>query len=151
MMPKNKGKKYCFGPCRHGLPLVLFNFCIKSSSTSFLHLSVIFSSVMHSFFVPYFLLSCDLVVAKLRPASAQGGASSHSRLQRCMRRARSLQQRMQLQQRQESAAGNQQLEQEQQQFPKQPRYHLSSAQPIRRRTASAKHTKLLQLQTFDHM
>ncbi|XP_054874577.1 inactive ubiquitin carboxyl-terminal hydrolase 54a isoform X2 [Amphiprion ocellaris] len=56
-------------------------------------------------------------VSKLRPAAAEGGASSHSRLQRCMRRARSLQQRMQLQlqQQQDSETGRQQPQQPEQQ------------------------------------
>lgn len=78
----------------------------------------------------YFLLTCDLAAAKLQPLAAEGGASSHSRLQRCMRRARSLQQRMQLQlqqqQQQDSEAGIQQPEQQQeegQQLQEQPRYH----------------------------
>lgn len=76
----------------------------------------------------YFLLTCDLAAAKLQPLAAEGGASSHSRLQRCMRRARSLQQRMQLQQQQQqdSEAGIQQPEQQQeegQQLQEQPRYH----------------------------
>lgn len=88
------------------------------------------------FFLPYLLflffsglyfLLFGLAAAKLRPAAAEGGASSHSRLQRCMRRARGLQQRMQLQQQQDSAAGNQQPEHQQQggqQLLEQPRYNL---------------------------
>ncbi|XP_029927085.1 inactive ubiquitin carboxyl-terminal hydrolase 54-like isoform X2 [Myripristis murdjan] len=59
-------------------------------------------------------------VSKLRPAVADSGAAGHGRLQRCMRRARGLQQRMQLQQQQQqqqqqqdSEAGNQQPEQQQ--------------------------------------
>ncbi|CAI5655033.1 unnamed protein product [Oreochromis niloticus] len=52
------------------------------------------------------LSAVNEAVSKLRPVAAEGGASSHSRLQRCMRRARSLQQRMQLQQQpQDSEAG----------------------------------------------
>ncbi|XP_026210302.1 inactive ubiquitin carboxyl-terminal hydrolase 54-like isoform X2 [Anabas testudineus] len=64
------------------------------------------------------LSAVNEAVSKLRPATAEGGANSHSRLQRCMRRARSLQQRMQLQQQQQqqdSQAGKQQLQQPQQQ------------------------------------
>ncbi|XP_028278587.1 inactive ubiquitin carboxyl-terminal hydrolase 54a [Parambassis ranga] len=57
------------------------------------------------------LSAVNEAVSKLRPAAAEGGASSHSRLQRCMRRARSLQQRMQ--QQQDSEAGRQQPEQQQ--------------------------------------
>ncbi|XP_042288359.1 inactive ubiquitin carboxyl-terminal hydrolase 54a isoform X2 [Thunnus maccoyii] len=69
------------------------------------------------------LSAVNEAVSKLRPAAAEGGASSHSRLQRCMRRARSLQQRMQLQQQQDSEAGSSQpeLQQEEgQQLPEQP-------------------------------
>lgn len=81
---------------------------------------------------------CDLAVAKLQPLAAEGGASSHSRLQRCMRRARSLQQRVQLQQ-QDSGAGRQQPEQQQeegQQLQEQPRYRQST-RLIRGRVALA--------------
>ncbi|KAF7649897.1 hypothetical protein LDENG_00134490 [Lucifuga dentata] len=54
------------------------------------------------------LSAVNEAVSKLRPVSAESGGSSHSRLQRCMRRSRSLQQRMQLlQQQQESHTGNQ--------------------------------------------
>uniref|UniRef100_A0A673BQ00 Ubiquitin specific peptidase 54a n=1 Tax=Sphaeramia orbicularis TaxID=375764 RepID=A0A673BQ00_9TELE len=49
------------------------------------------------------LSAVNEAVSKLRPVAAEGGASSHSRLQRCTRRARSLQQRMQLQQRDSDA------------------------------------------------
>ncbi|KAM4599419.1 ubiquitin carboxyl-terminal hydrolase 54-like isoform 2-T2 [Fundulus diaphanus] len=51
-------------------------------------------------------------MSKLRLVAAEGGASGHSRLQRCMRRARSLQQRMQLQQ-QDSEAVKQEPEEQQ--------------------------------------
>ncbi|XP_041865673.1 inactive ubiquitin carboxyl-terminal hydrolase 54a isoform X2 [Melanotaenia boesemani] len=69
------------------------------------------------------LSAVNEAVSKLRPVAAEGGASNHSRLQRCMRRARSLQQRMLLQQQRESEAGKQQAEQQQQeeqQLPEQP-------------------------------
>uniref|UniRef100_A0A669C650 Ubiquitin specific peptidase 54a n=1 Tax=Oreochromis niloticus TaxID=8128 RepID=A0A669C650_ORENI len=68
------------------------------------------------------------IQAKLRPVAAEGGASSHSRLQRCMRRARSLQQRMQLQQQpQDSEAGREKptQRQEEQQLQEQHRYRCS--------------------------
>ncbi|XP_041803647.1 inactive ubiquitin carboxyl-terminal hydrolase 54a isoform X2 [Chelmon rostratus] len=63
------------------------------------------------------LSAVNEAVSKLQPLAAEGGASSHSRLQRCMRRARSLQQRMQLQQQQQqdSEAGRQQPQQPEQQ------------------------------------
>lgn len=68
--------------------------------------------------------SCT-AAAKLRPAAAEGGAGSHSRLQRCMRRCRSLQQRMQQLLLQQSEAVKQEAEQqEEQQTLEQPRYHL---------------------------
>ncbi|CAJ1066872.1 inactive ubiquitin carboxyl-terminal hydrolase 54a isoform X3 [Xyrichtys novacula] len=60
------------------------------------------------------LSAVNEAVSKLQLVAAEGGASSHSRLQRCMRRARSLQQRMQLQQQQNSEAGTQQPVQQQQ-------------------------------------
>ncbi|CAK6981115.1 inactive ubiquitin carboxyl-terminal hydrolase 54a isoform X5 [Scomber scombrus] len=66
------------------------------------------------------LSAVNEAVSKLRPA-AEG--CSHNRLQRCMRRARSLQQRMQLQQQHNSEAGSSQpeLQQEEgQQLPEQP-------------------------------
>ncbi|KAK2824707.1 hypothetical protein Q5P01_021882 [Channa striata] len=70
------------------------------------------------------LSAVNEAVSKLRSATAEGGASSHSRLQRCMRRARSLQQRMQLQQQQQqqqdSEAGRQQPQEEGQQLQEQP-------------------------------
>lgn len=74
-------------------------------------------------------MPCDLDAAKLQPLAAEGGASSHSRLQRCMRRGRSLQQRMQLHQlqQQESEAGRQRPEQQQQEEELQARYR-----PIKR-------------------
>nr|XP_033468945.1 inactive ubiquitin carboxyl-terminal hydrolase 54a isoform X1 [Epinephelus lanceolatus]XP_033468946.1 inactive ubiquitin carboxyl-terminal hydrolase 54a isoform X1 [Epinephelus lanceolatus]XP_033468948.1 inactive ubiquitin carboxyl-terminal hydrolase 54a isoform X1 [Epinephelus lanceolatus] len=62
------------------------------------------------------LSAVNEAVSKLQLVAAEGGASSHSRLQRCMRRARSLQQRMQLQQQQQqqdSEAGRQQPQQQQ--------------------------------------
>ncbi|XP_039889879.1 inactive ubiquitin carboxyl-terminal hydrolase 54a isoform X6 [Simochromis diagramma] len=61
------------------------------------------------------LSAVNEAVSKLRPVVAEGGASSHSRLQRCMRRARSLQQRMQLlqQQQQDSEAGREKPPQQQ--------------------------------------
>ncbi|XP_074501485.1 ubiquitin carboxyl-terminal hydrolase 54-like [Sebastes fasciatus] len=59
------------------------------------------------------LSAVNEAVSKLQLVAAEGGASSHSRLQRCMRRARSLQQRMQLQQQQDSEAGRQQPQQQQ--------------------------------------
>uniref|UniRef100_UPI0037E738AD ubiquitin carboxyl-terminal hydrolase 54-like n=1 Tax=Semicossyphus pulcher TaxID=241346 RepID=UPI0037E738AD len=61
------------------------------------------------------LSAVNEAVSKLQLVAAEGGASSHSRLQRCMRRARSLQQRMQLQQQQDSEAGTQQPQQQEQQ------------------------------------
>ena len=90
------------------------------------------------FFVLYFSVDMrDMAVAKLRLPAAEGGASSHSRLQRCMRRARGLQQRMQLQlqqqQQQDSEAIRRQPEQPEQQqdggwrLQEHPRYHLSCA------------------------
>ncbi|XP_072246548.1 inactive ubiquitin carboxyl-terminal hydrolase 54a isoform X2 [Leuresthes tenuis] len=67
------------------------------------------------------LSAVNEAVSKLRSVAAEGGASSHSRQQRCMRRARSLQQRMQLQQQRDSEAGRQQPEQqEEQQLQEQP-------------------------------
>lgn len=72
--------------------------------------------------VGHFLLSHDPAAAKLQLLAAEGGASSHTRLQRCMRRGRSLQQRMQLQQRQ------QQQEEAAPQLQEQPRYLLSQSQ-----------------------
>ncbi|XP_045921165.1 inactive ubiquitin carboxyl-terminal hydrolase 54-like [Micropterus dolomieu] len=63
------------------------------------------------------LSAVNEAVSKLQLVAAEGGASSHSRLQRCMRRARSLQQRMQLQQQQQqqqdSEAGRQPPQQQQ--------------------------------------
>ncbi|TKS86014.1 Inactive ubiquitin carboxyl-terminal hydrolase 54 [Collichthys lucidus] len=59
------------------------------------------------------LSAVNEAVSKLQLVASEGGASSHNRLQRCMRRARSLQQRMQLQQeqqqqqKQDSEAGRQ--------------------------------------------
>lgn len=73
--------------------------------------------------VGHFLLSRDPAAAKLQFLVAEGGASSHSRLQRCMRRGRGLQQRMQLQQRQQ-----QQRQEEGQQLQEQPRYLLSQSE-----------------------
>ncbi|XP_030011374.1 inactive ubiquitin carboxyl-terminal hydrolase 54a isoform X2 [Sphaeramia orbicularis] len=61
------------------------------------------------------LSAVNEAVSKLRPVAAEGGASSHSRLQRCTRRARSLQQRMQLQQRDSDASNRQQPQQPEQQ------------------------------------
>ncbi|XP_013889809.1 inactive ubiquitin carboxyl-terminal hydrolase 54 [Austrofundulus limnaeus] len=61
------------------------------------------------------LSAVNEAVSKLQSVVAEGGASSHSRLQRCMRRARSLQQRMQLQQQKQrcdSEAEKQQPEQQ---------------------------------------
>uniref|UniRef100_A0A3P8NIL8 USP domain-containing protein n=1 Tax=Astatotilapia calliptera TaxID=8154 RepID=A0A3P8NIL8_ASTCA len=75
------------------------------------------------------LSAVNEAVSKLRPVVAEGGASSHSRLQRCMRRARSLQQRMQLlqQQQQDSEAGREKppQQQEEQQLQEQHRYRCS--------------------------
>ncbi|XP_042357807.1 inactive ubiquitin carboxyl-terminal hydrolase 54-like isoform X2 [Plectropomus leopardus] len=59
------------------------------------------------------LSAVNEAVSKLQLVASESGASSHSRLQRCMRRARSLQQRMQLQQQQDSEAGRQQPQQQQ--------------------------------------
>ncbi|XP_041645679.1 inactive ubiquitin carboxyl-terminal hydrolase 54a isoform X2 [Cheilinus undulatus] len=61
------------------------------------------------------LSAVNEAVSKLQLLAAESGASSHSRLQRCMRRARSLQQRMQMlqQKQQDSEAGTQQPEQQQ--------------------------------------
>ncbi|XP_074531505.1 inactive ubiquitin carboxyl-terminal hydrolase 54a isoform X2 [Halichoeres trimaculatus] len=64
------------------------------------------------------LSAVNEAVSKLQLVAAESGASSHSRLQRCMRRARSLQQRMQMQQQQQhqqqdSDAGTQQPVQQQ--------------------------------------
>nr|XP_043873951.1 inactive ubiquitin carboxyl-terminal hydrolase 54-like isoform X2 [Solea senegalensis] len=47
------------------------------------------------------LSAINETVSKLRPVAAEGGASSHRRLQRCMRRARSLQQRLLLEEQQQ--------------------------------------------------
>ncbi|KAF1375375.1 hypothetical protein PFLUV_G00219380 [Perca fluviatilis] len=47
------------------------------------------------------LSSVNEAVSKLQLAAAEGGAGSHSRLQRCLRRGRSLQQRIQQQQQQQ--------------------------------------------------
>ncbi|XP_008286551.1 inactive ubiquitin carboxyl-terminal hydrolase 54a [Stegastes partitus] len=86
------------------------------------------------------LSAVNEAVSKLRPAAAEGGASSHSRLQRCMRRARSLQQRMQLQQQQQqqqqqqdSEAGRQQPQQpeQQQQEERQQLQEQPSEKPLR--------------------
>ncbi|XP_027131674.1 inactive ubiquitin carboxyl-terminal hydrolase 54a isoform X2 [Larimichthys crocea] len=66
------------------------------------------------------LSAVNEAVSKLQLVASEGGASSHNRLQRCMRRARSLQQRMQLQQeqqqqqKQDSEAGRQQPQQPEQ-------------------------------------
>ncbi|KAM8859140.1 inactive ubiquitin carboxyl-terminal hydrolase 54a isoform 2-T6 [Spinachia spinachia] len=60
------------------------------------------------------LSAVNEAVSKLQLAAVKGGASNQSRLQRCMRRARSLQQRMQLQH-QDSEAVRQQPQQQQQQ------------------------------------
>ncbi|XP_077960901.1 inactive ubiquitin carboxyl-terminal hydrolase 54a isoform X2 [Gasterosteus aculeatus] len=60
------------------------------------------------------LSAVNEAVSKLQLVAVKGGASSQSRLQRCMRRARSLQQRMQLlQQQQDSVAVRQQPQQQQ--------------------------------------
>ncbi|XP_036071502.1 inactive ubiquitin carboxyl-terminal hydrolase 54, partial [Oryzias melastigma] len=66
------------------------------------------------------LSAVNEAVSKLQSAAAEGGASSHSRLQRCMKRARGLQQRLQLQM--EAKAGEQPSEQreEEQQLQEQP-------------------------------
>lgn len=100
-------------------------------SASLVHF-LFFSLFLFSFHFPSvvdFLLNCDSAAAKLRPVVAEGGASSHSRLQRCMRRARSLQQRMQLlqQQQQDSEAGREKppQQQEEQQLQEQHRYRCS--------------------------
>ncbi|XP_034408750.1 inactive ubiquitin carboxyl-terminal hydrolase 54a [Cyclopterus lumpus] len=78
------------------------------------------------------LSAVNEAVSKLQLVAAEGGASSHSRLQRCMRRARSLQQRMQLQQQQQdSEAVRQQPQQQQeegQQLQEQPSEKLFSLQ-----------------------
>ncbi|XP_034040541.1 inactive ubiquitin carboxyl-terminal hydrolase 54a [Thalassophryne amazonica] len=59
------------------------------------------------------LSAVNEAVSKLQPALAEGGGNS-CRLQRCLKRARSLQQRMHVQQQeQDSEAGNQQPEQQQ--------------------------------------
>ncbi|KAM6996882.1 LOW QUALITY PROTEIN: inactive ubiquitin carboxyl-terminal hydrolase 54a [Tautogolabrus adspersus] len=58
------------------------------------------------------LSAVNEAVSKLQLVAAEGGASSFSRLQRCMRRARNLQQRMQMQQQQDSETGTQQPEQQ---------------------------------------
>lgn len=105
----------------------------------FLHFYFSFFSCFLYFFVCFFLCFVyfsvlvlphqPLAAAKLQSVVAGGGASSNSRLQRCLRRARSLQQRMQLQQQWcNSEAGKRQPEQQQeeQQLPEQPRYHLHS-------------------------
>ncbi|XP_068575476.1 inactive ubiquitin carboxyl-terminal hydrolase 54a isoform X1 [Cebidichthys violaceus] len=60
------------------------------------------------------LSAVNEAVSKLQLVAAEGGASSHSRLQRCMRRARSLQQRMQLQQQQQDSEAIRQQPQQQQ-------------------------------------
>ncbi|XP_026165111.1 inactive ubiquitin carboxyl-terminal hydrolase 54a [Mastacembelus armatus] len=74
------------------------------------------------------LSAVNEAVSKLQPVASEGGATSHSRLQRCMRRARSLQQRMQLQQRQGSEAGRQHPEQQQDEG--QQLHHQPSAKPL---------------------
>ncbi|XP_067336313.1 inactive ubiquitin carboxyl-terminal hydrolase 54a isoform X2 [Channa argus] len=66
------------------------------------------------------LSAVNEAVSKLRLAAAEGGASSHSRLQRCMRKARSLQQRMQLQQQQQDSEAGRQQPQEEGQLQEQP-------------------------------
>ncbi|GLD60871.1 inactive ubiquitin carboxyl-terminal hydrolase 54-like isoform X1 [Lates japonicus] len=77
------------------------------------------------------LSAVNEAVSKLRPMAAESGASSHSRLQRCMRRARSLQQRMQLQKQQDSEAVRQQPQQpEQQQEEGQQLQEQSSEKPL---------------------
>ncbi|XP_056290839.1 inactive ubiquitin carboxyl-terminal hydrolase 54a isoform X3 [Pseudoliparis swirei] len=78
------------------------------------------------------LSAVNEVVSKLQLVAAEGGASSHSRLQRCMRRARSLQQRMQLQQQQQDSEAvrlqPQQQQEEGQQLQEQPSEKLFSLQ-----------------------
>ncbi|XP_028983185.1 inactive ubiquitin carboxyl-terminal hydrolase 54a isoform X2 [Betta splendens] len=66
-------------------------------------------------------------VSKLRLAAAEAGANSHSRLQRCMRRGRSLQQRMQLLQQQEEHSS--QAERRQVQEPEQQEEQQLQEQP----------------------
>uniref|UniRef100_A0A8C6MJ83 Ubiquitin specific peptidase 54a n=1 Tax=Nothobranchius furzeri TaxID=105023 RepID=A0A8C6MJ83_NOTFU len=68
------------------------------------------------------LSAVNEAVCKLLPLT--GGASSHSRLQRCLKRARSLQQRMQLQQQkqQRDSEADRELQEEEQQLLEQPRY-----------------------------
>lgn len=96
---------------------------------------------MFCIFFCYCYHTNPLAAAKLQSVVAEGGASN-SRLQRCLRRTRSLQQRMQLQQQKQwcnSEAGKQQPEQQQQeeqQLQEQPRYHLHFAQPIRSQVAA---------------
>ncbi|KAM4730020.1 inactive ubiquitin carboxyl-terminal hydrolase 54a isoform 2-T3 [Anableps anableps] len=75
------------------------------------------------------LSAVNEAVSKLRPVAAEGGASSHSRLQRCMRRARSLQQRMQLQQKQQQDSDAVKQEPEQQQEEQQTQ-EQPSAKPL---------------------
>ncbi|XP_023819371.1 inactive ubiquitin carboxyl-terminal hydrolase 54 isoform X2 [Oryzias latipes] len=87
------------------------------------------------------LSAVNEAVSKLQPAMAEGGASSHSRLQRCMRRARGLQQRLQLQM--EVKAGEQPAEQqeEEQQLQEQP-----SEKPIPLRVLLTDHSPATQAQ-----
>nr|XP_054594499.1 inactive ubiquitin carboxyl-terminal hydrolase 54a isoform X2 [Nothobranchius furzeri] len=68
------------------------------------------------------LSAVNEAVSKLRLVAAEGGASSHSRLQRCLKRARSLQQRMQLQQQkqQRDSEADRELQEEEQQLLEQP-------------------------------
>lgn len=108
---------------------IWFSFpCMTSSEQLFFYIFPFVFILIFSFFslcfgcVGHFLLSRDPAAAKLQLLVAEGGASSHSRLQRCMRRGRGLQQRMQLQQRQ------QQQDEEGQQLQEEPRYLLSQSE-----------------------
>ncbi|XP_030603736.1 inactive ubiquitin carboxyl-terminal hydrolase 54a isoform X2 [Archocentrus centrarchus] len=78
------------------------------------------------------LSAVNEAVSKLRPVAAEGGASTHSRLQRCMRRARSLQQRMQLQlqQQQDSEAGREKPPQQQEEEEGQQLQEQHSEKPL---------------------
>ncbi|XP_073337660.1 ubiquitin carboxyl-terminal hydrolase 54-like isoform X2 [Pagrus major] len=66
------------------------------------------------------LSAVNEAVSKLQLLAAEGGASSHSRLQRCLRRGRSLQQRLQQQQQQEAEQQQQEGQQVQEQPSKKP-------------------------------
>ncbi|XP_037320861.2 inactive ubiquitin carboxyl-terminal hydrolase 54a isoform X6 [Pungitius pungitius] len=75
------------------------------------------------------LSAVNEAVSKLQLVAVKGGASNQSRLQRCMRRARSLQQRMQLQQ-QDSEGVRQQPQQQQEEEEGQQLQEQPSEKPL---------------------